>query len=181
MKNRNFIFCLLIFSIAFTVLSFLYIKKRSELLITNKQLKKQSSLSSYMNSKFEIEGKYLWDINLINKEEYASFLFKKDEYKIIVWFDSVGCPKCYNFHVRNIMSKIGLKNILVLYNQLKYIRKDYFGAAFYYAFRNNCKYKQLILLVNSDGKILYADFPQFKQLELSEKFYNIISSYTKKI
>ncbi|MFA3784231.1 hypothetical protein ABRY23_14320 [Melioribacteraceae bacterium 4301-Me] len=137
----------------------------------------------YLKSKSEIDGKYIWDLGLISKETFYSRKPKLvNRMNIFILYDSIGCLRCYEFHRSNLLSKIGPENIIVIYNrELKFIKRDFRKARIINLEKREVKYNQLILLVNSSGRIVYSDFPQYQLIKnRSEEFYRIVSRYFEK-
>jgi len=139
-------------------------------------VKKERRINKYFNEKSGIEGEYIWDLNLVEKDRIIKML---DGYKIVIWYDSIGCPKCYTFH-RNRIHQIGMKNVIVLYNgQYQFMKKDFIKSQFLIAHNKNSKYKQIIMLINKDGIILYSDLLKYQLFGYSNLFYNIVEKYLK--
>lgn len=130
--------------------------------------------SQVLLNRLNVENKFIWDVGIISKEESQEFLENSIHKKHIFFvYDSIGCAKCYNFHKNKLLLEKDQKNLVVLdYGRLEFLKKDFRNKKFLKAKTNNANYKQLILIVNSDGRILYSDFPQYENLEYSEKFYN---------
>lgn len=186
MQLKNKIFFGIIFLLNLTVL-ILYITQKDSLALEKANLEKREEnykqIVSYLNKKFNTEGKYIWETNLLDKKSFRSIFPKKSVKmsKIFLWFDTSGCEKCYVYHMRSIKELIGRKNSIIIYNnKFKYLKADFRGYPFINNTGENNNFNDIVMLVNSDGRVLYADFPTSGLYNLSKKFYEIASNYLRK-
>jgi hypothetical protein len=141
---------------------------------------KEKMLVDYLSAKSEIEGMFIWDTGILSQGLFEE-LIQKPEVKMPALFflyDSVGCSICYNFHVNKINGTKKLSNAIIMYNnRFKFLKNDFPNKYFIDCIKYNFKYKELLLFVNSKGKILYVDFPQYGRPDLSENFYKTILKF----
>lgn len=177
--NNKFLNVFIIIIVLLSGLLIIYLNNKDN--ITSKKLEAENKkVHLYLSAKELIEGKYLWDLNLLSKQIFADSLsYKEDSYKIFFWYDSVGCSRCYDFHLYNIKNSFGEDRSVIIYNgEFSFMKKDFNKAKFINCTNKKQVHKQLVLLVNNMGRILYADFPQYEQLDSwGTYFYQVSANY----
>ena len=132
----------------------------------------------YLNSKMKIEGHYIWQTGFMDKDQFK-YLSKKIRFpKLLFWYDSLGCTACYLDQIINIKNKIGVNNTIVLYDgKIKFLKTDLHQCFFLEATKQPQSYSQFVALISSGGKVIYANFPQYGNSNLTSLFYVSVHDY----
>ncbi|MCX6149230.1 MAG: hypothetical protein NTX22_01755 [Ignavibacteriales bacterium] len=131
----------------------------------------------------EVEGKYIWDIGILAPEVSKKKILDltKKSYKLFYWKDTLVCEKCYYLHLWSIAKEVGFKNVIILYNnKYEFMKKDFINSIFVENPIVIRRFAEIIIFVDSEGKILYAEFPEYGFSHSSENFYDIVKRYIKK-
>lgn len=178
--NKDTLSTFIIFTVSVIIIGILYSQKTALKIEKEDIILKQKLSEQYLYSKFEFEGKYIWETSLLNKSEFDTLIQEKNTLKPVLffWYDSVGCSKCYELALRNLNTQELVKNLFILYNgHFSFLKQDFRGAKFYDCNGRTNKYNQVVFLVNPDGKILATDFLKYEKLEYNKKFYKIVRRY----
>jgi len=175
-QNIKILFCLLIVMDVILLFILMYQKTKYSLQNNDYLLLKDKvrKTEKFYSEKQAFKGKNLSEIGLLTKEEFDLFIIEKrlKLYKMIVVFDSVTCPACYEFHKRQITNIIGDKNVIIIHkNKNKLLFNDFRSAELLFSHSNIKNYYQLILIIDINGKIIDADLPSYGFYDLSKRFY----------
>jgi|SRR5690606_1246273 len=177
MNQKNVITILVVINF---ILLLLYVLMSNKLIFTEEKLEQQKVFSDkiddYMLSKTSTEGKYIWDTGILTKSEFIKIEITTP--KIFLWIDSIDCSSCYEFHLRRIKNEFGINKTIIVYNKkITFLKLDFKNYYFIDSDVNNKIFSQLVALVEPNGKIIYADFPQYALYNYSGKFYEIVERY----
>lgn len=182
-KHSVFFYYLL----TFTIIVIIYLQyDRSEL--KNEIIYKQALLNNLTKDsdlRAKLEGKELYKLLDIPKENIFPILKTTGkQYSIFIIVDSIDCYTCFKFHVDNI-NDLSNKNISIIsYSNL---HSDYLSKSLHesiiFPFKEGYKHKiinnsnMVILLINNECKIIYADIADKTNYEKSKIFYNKIKNF----
>lgn len=179
MKIKKYFYPVLVFLQLFAITYFVIQSrnKTNEIAYINKEYNR---LSEYINSKNEIEGKYIWELGKISKEEFNNYAKNRSNNKPTIFFiyEKEGCSSCYRLNVIKLNEEKVRENVVVIdIGEYKYLRNDFRFAEFIESNNTESKYKQLVLLVDKEGRIILSDNYELQQVELSKKFYEVVQKY----
>ncbi|KAF0146852.1 MAG: hypothetical protein FD143_3207 [Ignavibacteria bacterium] len=185
LKNKKSIVLIFLFSIL-TISSTIFIFAKNYYQKINNELEtKILRDANYTKDKYLIEGKYIWEITNLNKDEVNYIIKKKSpsRYLLFVIIDSVQCFSCLEFHDErlNEISKfptriIGLSDrykqffkTTIDFNAINSSRKLFINKTI--------EKKFIISIVDEMGRIIYVDFPSPYRYSESRAFYGIVKRY----
>jgi hypothetical protein len=135
-------------------------------------------LESYFTSKLNIEGHHIWETGVLTKTDFYKLSKEIKFPKLIFWYDSLGCSRCYTDQVRNIKNKIGVMNTLIIYNgKYTFLKLDLRNCLFVNASKGNKKFSDFLALVDTNGRIIFGDFPEYGLAKFNGMFYNLVRLY----
>ena len=133
-----------------------------------------------------LEGKNLWDVFSVSKEEINKIVQENNirANYILFYVDSISCLSCFNFHIDNLIKLSDIKIIIYSPTHLEYVKSYIKNGILYKSLNNFDNYKtiknnMIILLVNINGQIIYSDVADKLNYDKSRKFYRKIKQYIK--
>ncbi len=181
--SKNKIYNILIIVLGILVTVFAYYKINN-LCYQNNELMREIELKNVklamQNRIVELQSKNIWEIGLLDSISFKSIKkeFRINKYKIIFYFESMGCAKCFEFHKRQLLEQIGKNNFIIFWkNSLEYLKKEFWGFNFAKIANKNKAFEQIVLFITPSGKIIYADLPEYGLYELSAKFYENCAAF----
>ena len=181
LKNNTISFWIIIalFSVSVILSIFLQIDRtKLKMQIKDSQILIES-FTKDLNSRAMLEGKELYKLLDMPKDKILSVLNSNNkEYNIVVVLDSIDCFSCFQFHINNI-NELSKENIPVLTYSIRHSEflKNSLHKSFNLSFKEGQKNKiidnsnMVILMINKEGKIIYADVADKTNYLKSKIFY----------
>mgnify|MGYP001036698115 CR=1 FL=1 len=176
-----FLFALIILLVGFVLynrVNYLEAKKKFN---TEKEELKTLKKQRIMVSK--IEGNFIWDLIKLDKNVFDSLKqVRQYDYFLLALLDKLSCGKCYQFHQDYIKSlDKEIKIIFISDDNTKLLNTNFPASTILpdYKYGSNKLKGNYILFSEAKGKIIYADFINFKDFIGSELFYKKVSRFVK--
>ncbi|MFA3782596.1 hypothetical protein ABRY23_05965 [Melioribacteraceae bacterium 4301-Me] len=160
--------------------------ERNKLVIENNDV--AVKLNSFQNAEKSEEffnGKFIWDVSNIQKNDIINLnQLKVKNYILIVAVDSIECYSCLQYNLDLIQNLSLHKTALLIYSPMhgnfinKTLRNGYTINIQNQGKDDLLEKKLAILFVESNGKILYSLVADKYNYALSNKFFNVIKRFS---